>query len=137
MKALFIDPKERRVWEGTLPEDIDERLAAMREFIDCSYVTVGNYFSNKDALFIDDEGLFKSDPDLFRVGAIGQALAGRGIVVGGTPDGESVDVKQSVEELFDCLYWVVPVGKERMLLFDVKAKRPKDSDEEKGEEADE
>jgi hypothetical protein len=50
-----------------------------------------------DALFVDDEGLFKSPPRWFQIAGGHQPFAGKGLIIGSDSDGESRSCKTSVD----------------------------------------
>ncbi len=128
MKALLIDPKEKKVSEVEIPgpdgDDYGEQLKAMRGLIGCDCVSTAHYFhNNNDVVFSDDEALLRPDvPEMFRIGLDAGVIPGKGIVLGGDGQGGSVDVKTTVGQLSSLIYWVVPLRKnDRTVFIDIKA----------------
>lgn len=85
MRAILIDPHAKTVTEvehdGTL-EGIYRAIGA-----DC-VCTVG-LGVDRDAVFLDDDGLFREGQEFFSIGEYPHPLAGKGLVLGCDAEGES------------------------------------------------
>lgn len=69
--------------------------------LDCNIFTTVR-ISESETIYVDDEGLYSGVADkygAFELDTYPQPLMGRGLVLGNTPDGESVDTKLTTEEL--------------------------------------
>jgi hypothetical protein len=108
LTAYLIEPAERRIREILIGHGYDEVNAAIGSRMMC----VGTYLPEGDTVYVDDEGLLSEEPkDFFRVNprwtSAGHVatLCGKGVVLGSDREGESVDVKISLEELADAVSW--------------------------------
>lgn len=63
------------------------------------------YIDDEDTLYIDDEGLYVEDQRYFKWKGYPQPLAGRGLVLGCTPDGDSTDSSKTIEQIQDMVEW--------------------------------
>jgi len=107
LTAYLIDPAERRIKEITIGDGYEEINAAIGSRMMC----VGAYLPDGDAIFVDDEGLLSDEPkDFFRITESAAPLCGKGVVLGSDREGESVDVKISLEELADAVSWGLADG---------------------------
>ena len=100
MKAILIDAVNRKV-ELVMT---DGHFRDMQRQIGCDIMTVGTYLENEDFIYVDDEGLLNGKwKDFFfienKAGSKSQFFAGNGLVLASNEEGESVDVKTSVEDL--------------------------------------
>jgi hypothetical protein len=85
-KAYLIDPVTRTVEEVNYSNDFTD----IYDLIDCDTFTCVNFNKHNDTIFVDDEGLFKSDQQFFHVQGYPQPLAGKGLILGTDDEGESV-----------------------------------------------
>jgi len=94
MKAILIDSKNKTITEvqhdGT-NENI-YKLCGYEQF-DCCDI------GNRDAIFVDGEGLFKKDQTFFIHKDYPQPLAGNGLILGCNSDGESTAPKTTLAEV--------------------------------------
>tara|TARA_R110002020_G_scaffold56674_4_gene156631 strand:+ start:530 stop:955 length:426 start_codon:yes stop_codon:yes gene_type:complete len=107
MKGYRIDPKARRITEVTLGDHYEE----INESIGSRFFCVGSYLPNEDAVFVDDEGLYAEEKHFFRIDprilkcTNPAPLCGIGLVLGADEEGNSVDAKIDLEQLFEAVSW--------------------------------
>lgn len=107
MKGYRIDPKVRRITEVTLGDHYEE----ISESIGSRLFCVGSYLPNEDTVFVDDEGLYAEEKHFFRIDSRIQKntnpapLCGVGLVLGADSEGNSVDAKIGLEQLFEAVSW--------------------------------
>lgn len=96
-KAILIDSKARAISEVEVEEDV----AAYNKLIGSECYTGGPRLPNRDGVLVDDEGLLKLDENttFFAFDNYPQPLAGNGLVLGCRPNGETANVKSSVEDI--------------------------------------
>ncbi len=97
MKAYVIDPINRQVYEVDYSGDYRQ----IYQHIDADTFDVVTINKHGDALFVDDEGLFKENQHFFFIQGYPQPLAGKALVLGTTREGESVSPKVSIETIKD------------------------------------
>jgi len=61
------------------------------------------YLENRDAIFVDDEGLFKDDQRFFMFRGYREPLAGRGLVLGANAEGDTTSPKITMEKLTELI----------------------------------
>ena len=96
MRAIKIDASTHTISEI----NIDANKPKIASQINCDWFCTGLNFPNYDILFVDDEGLLKpcDDFQFWRTDKGRLAIfAGSGLIVGGTPEGESKDAKTTIE----------------------------------------
>lgn len=95
MKAFLIDPFEMKVTEVEHNGDFHQ----IYEFIDARTFDVVRIPYN-DSIYIDDDGLYKSNQRFFIHKDYGYPLAGKALVLGTDGHtGDSTDSKTTLEEL--------------------------------------
>lgn len=96
MKAIFIDTVNRRIEEVVIPK---KGLQKVYELIGegCTLVESAARVKN-DVVFVDEEGMFNGKAGCFTFEG-SHPFHGSGVVCGGTPSGNSADVKLTVEEV--------------------------------------
>lgn len=100
MQAILIDP----FTETIEVVDYSGDWRDISTLLDCDlFSTV--YIDDEDTLYIDDEGLYVEDQRYFKWEGYPQPLAGRGLVLGCTPDGDSTDSSKTVSEIQDMVKW--------------------------------
>lgn len=100
--AYLIDPAERTIKEVIYSGDYKQ----ISQHLGCTYFDVVR-IANNDAIFVDDEGMLTGESQSFFVHTdYPQPLAGRGLVLGTTSEGESVSPKVSLDELRRKVLWV-------------------------------
>ena len=94
-KAYHIDSVNRKITEVIINNytDIYPLLGDGVDIFDA--VTVEKH----DIIFVDDCGLMRSPEHFFLYSSYGHLLAGNGVVMGSSPDGESIDPKMTIDEL--------------------------------------
>lgn len=96
MKAIHIDTILQRVTEVEIPKKgLTEVYRLIGE--DCSLVEIAARDGN-DVVFVDEEGLFHKKFGCFTFDG-SHPFHGSAVVCGGTPSGDSADVKLTVEEV--------------------------------------
>lgn len=86
MKAFLIDPAKETITEV----DYDGTLKHMYKLIGCDCVCTVTLNDKHDTIFLDDEGLYNAD-HFFRYDTYPNPLAGKGLVLGTDPHGESIE----------------------------------------------
>lgn len=91
MTGYLIDPQARTIEPVTVTPGTETGIA---ETIGCDLFTVvemGDPDNGaNDSIFVDDEGLMKPQGFFFKVKGFDQPFAGKGLVLGTNPEGESV-----------------------------------------------
>lgn len=98
MKAIKIDVVKKQVYYI----DMDEGIESLHKELECETFTVPYILENDDALYVDDEGLLVTPDALkgaFAIKGSNQPYFGHGILEGTNDNGESIDVKSSLEEI--------------------------------------
>lgn len=88
MKALLIDPEFNLVKEVEYSGDYDD----IYKLIDCDLFTCVD-LGDGETLYLDDEGLFKSESYQFQLDGAYQPFCGKGLILGTDDDGETVATK--------------------------------------------
>jgi hypothetical protein len=103
-RGYLIDPKERKI---THVHHDTRHYQEIYKLIDCepSPFTVVE-LPNRDVIFVDDEGLLKEPRYFFTIKGYPQPLAGKGLVLGTGPDGQTVSAKMSFQELGEMVGYV-------------------------------
>lgn len=95
MRAILIDPIAKTVTEV----DYGGKYTDIYKLIDCDTFTVVG-IENDDAIYVDDEGLLKDDPKYyFLYQGYAQPLAGKGLVLGTSEDGDSIEPVHTRDEI--------------------------------------
>ena len=100
MQAILIDP----FTETIEVVDYSGDWRDISTLLGCELFTTV-YIDDEDTLYIDDEGLYVEDQRYFKWEGYPQPLAGRGLVLGCTPDGDSTDSSKTVSEIQDMVTW--------------------------------
>lgn len=74
--------------------DVYEQLEC--ELIDCPII-----FKNNDSLYVDDEGMYAKPIGGFIIEGYKQVFFGHGLILGTSDEGESEDVKSSLQYITD------------------------------------
>lgn len=105
MRAILINPHDKSITEV----DYDGRIEHMYELIGCSLVTAVTVYREEDGsqetLWLDDEGLFVNDQKFFMWAEYPQPLAGRGLVLGTSPEGDSIATKLDISKIEPHITW--------------------------------
>lgn len=102
MKAYLIDPNTRTIKEVEYSGNYKD----IYKLCDYTCFTTVQIDDNEDTLFVDDEGLKGSVYQFIGVKGFGQPIAGKGLLLGTTEDGNSVSPKMSLEDLKSRIYWI-------------------------------
>jgi hypothetical protein len=97
MKAYLINPFDQTIIEVEHSGDYKEIYDLIQNGgspFDAVY-----FGSDRDSIFVDDEGLFKEDQRFFKLEGYNQPLAGRGLVLGCDDEGETVAPKITLSDL--------------------------------------
>jgi len=94
--VLVIDSAARTVTAECIPDTLE----ALQECVG-GYIETGWQFPNGDVVFVNEEGLLQQPPgkDWFHIQGLYQPFVGNGVCIGHNEEGESVDVKTSLEDL--------------------------------------
>jgi hypothetical protein len=93
IKVIIIDVKTQSVYE----KEIEHTLKNLQDIVGGN-IEAGHHFENEDALFVDEEGLFKYN-QFFDIGAY-QPFAGSGFIVGTNyRTGETISAKSDLREI--------------------------------------
>lgn len=107
MKVILIDPFDRVIKEIEIDGSLDSMYKAMQ--CDCFDLV---RIDKNDGIFVDDEGLLKlpSEQAFFKWDDYDSPLAGRALVIGCTPDGDSTDANHTVPEIAQKISWLHYIG---------------------------
>ena len=96
MQAILIDPYTQTIEVVEYSGDYKD-ISAM---LGCDLFTTV-YAEMPDTIYVDDEGLYVEDKRFFKLKGYPQPLAGRGLVLGSTDDGDSTDCVSSLQDILD------------------------------------
>lgn len=93
-KGYFIDPNTQSVtdWEW------DGKANFIADKLGCRYFTTIT-LSDKEVLYIDEEGMFRTDTMHFTIQTYPTPLRGKGIVLGYNPHGDTCSSSLSIEQV--------------------------------------
>lgn len=96
MKAIKINSKNKTIEQVEVKDWRD-----ISPLIGCGTFTVAMVLENEDTIYVDDEGLLTlgRDSTFFEFEGGHQPFAGNGLILGCDEEGESCDVKASIEEI--------------------------------------
>ena len=97
-KAIKIDAINKKIYEVEIHNELDD----IYNHLDCDLFTCPVSLDNQDTLYVDDEGLLINLYDYkgsFYFKDFQQPLFGHGLIIGTNNEGDSVDVKSTVEEI--------------------------------------
>ncbi len=97
MKAILIDSKTKTVSEITL----DNSNNPIANALECEWFTAPIIYDNEDTLYCDDEALIsgKEVEGAFMYDGWQYPILNKAIVLGGDEEGNSLDVKRTIEEV--------------------------------------
>lgn len=100
-RTVLIDPFNQTITEQTVEHDLDAYYRLLNvELIEAVYTDDegGSILPDRfDALYVDEEGLLKSDARFFEIS--GKVLAGRAMTIGVTSSGKDAEAKATLEEV--------------------------------------
>jgi hypothetical protein len=103
MKAILIDTNVKEVREIDITGDLGSLYSAIGcDLIESVYAPV---LVGDDVMYVDEEGLFKSDIPMFEFAGGLQPFAGRAIIIGNDDNGESSDVQTPLSIIQDSTYF--------------------------------
>jgi hypothetical protein len=100
MMAILIDPYEETIEVVDYSGDYKD----ISTLLGCDLFT-SVYTEMADTIYVDDEGLYVENQKYFKLKGYPQPLAGRGLVIGVTDDGDSTDCVSSLEDIQDMVSW--------------------------------
>ena len=105
MKAYIVDPFTQLVtateYNGNF-ETISKHIGgSCRMFAAVRLYHTDDYDYVDDHVYIDDEGLYVDDQYFWMHANYPMPLAGRGLILGGTPDGDSTDVSTKMATVME------------------------------------
>lgn len=107
-KALFIDAKSQTISEVKIGRGLQDVYTMIGG--ECQLVETAFYGKDGDWCVVDEEGLFHSHETGFAVmgddGEMLNVFVGSGVMMGADEEGDTVDVKTTVEELSKRIQWV-------------------------------
>lgn len=100
-KGYLIDPEAKKI---THVRHDTKDYRQIYDIIDChpSPFTVV-HLDDHDVIFVDDEGLLKNPRYFFNIKGYPQPIAGKGLVLGGDSQGETVSANIEYEELCELI----------------------------------
>jgi hypothetical protein len=96
MQAILIDPYTETIEVVDYSGDWRD----IKTLLGCELFTTV-YLDDVDTIYVDDEGLYAEDQKFFKLKGYPQPLAGRGLVLGSTEDGDSTDCASSLDDILD------------------------------------
>lgn len=104
MRAILIDPFARSVAEADYSGD----WKTIAPTIQCggSPFTLLTINPERDALYLDDEGLFKQGQKFFSFGSYPTPLGGRALLLGHDAEGETTACSVSLDEIQPLVKWL-------------------------------
>ena len=96
MQGILIDPYTQTIEVVEYSGDYKD-ISAM---LGCDLFTTV-YAEMPDTIYVDDEGLYVENQRYFNIKGYPQSLAGRGLVLGSTDDGDSTDCVSSLQDILD------------------------------------
>jgi hypothetical protein len=103
IKAILIDPFACTITEVEYDGDDYKQIYPLLSHesmkvntFTCAYPSS---LASHDAVYVDDEGLFKNPQRFFLIPSNGQPLAGKGLVIGADDEGESTSAETPLEAL--------------------------------------
>jgi hypothetical protein len=98
MKSYLIDVDKQEIREVDTTDYKD-----FNKYVGCNTGTIPIIFSNEDSLWIDNEGLLKSNMKgftfVFDEDGTQWKFAGNGLLIGSGTEGENADVQMTIERL--------------------------------------
>ena len=110
--ALLIDPEKQIIREVKIPSSENPKhLQAIYAELNCSLVDIVRLDTGNDGVFVDDEGLLKTDPGpFFSFRGFPNPIAGRGLVLGADEDGNSCAPTVTSQELEEQIVWLPTIA---------------------------
>lgn len=99
VRGILIDPVAKTITEVTLNGDykeIHKQIGA--DCFDAVYVD-RRPDGSTEAIFVDDEGLYREGQEFFLWRGYAQPLAGRGLILGANEEGDTVSTRLSLDQV--------------------------------------
>lgn len=98
MRAILINPYTKSISEVSYKGDLDD-MYRLLSWLDhrVSVVEIAGYLVGNDALYVDEEGHFKSNKRFFRIAE--RTFCGCGLVVGTKSNGDDKDATIGLVEI--------------------------------------
>lgn len=100
MFAILIDPSAKTI----TPTELSSDFRDISKQLQCNLFT-SLRLNDSAVMFLDDEGLFKESPSLFKLRDYPSPLAGRALVVGTDEEGETQPCPLTLEEVQSLISW--------------------------------
>lgn len=100
MRAILIDPHAQTIAEVEHNGDFRQIYELIKA--EC-FTTIR--LDDRNALYLDDEGLYKPEQAFFEFGTYPQPLAGRGLILGFNHAGETVPATISIDTIMQNVKW--------------------------------
>jgi hypothetical protein len=97
-RAIVIDPRMQRIIEAQLPEQEEDTLEALQALVG-GYIELAWSFPNGDALFVNDMARIDGEDACFALHNTNGPHMGQGVIVGGTPNGETCGARSSLADI--------------------------------------
>ena len=101
LKAILIDSVNRSITEIDIENSLESIYIAGG--YDCVDIV---YLENNDAVYVDDEGLLNKPQHFFILAGYKQPIAGNGVILGTTDDGDNQDIQSSLDEIKNSVRFV-------------------------------
>ena len=102
LKVIVIDPETHTITEQVMPDHFEE----INKLIGSRCFCLGTRLKNEDILYVDDDGLYNEVLSFFVIDGQPQPLAGKGVFIGTDLEGNSVDIKTSLEAVKEMVRFV-------------------------------
>ena len=99
MRVILVNPFDQTIKEAVYGGDFRE----IYDLIECSTFDVVYMGSGHD-MYVDDEGLLKSNQRFFRFED--RNLAGKALIMKNDSEGESIDADMSLEDVVEAIEWL-------------------------------
>jgi hypothetical protein len=114
IKAILIDPFactiEHVEVDGDDYKSYYPLLSHETKAVDCFTSVQCEVLKGLDTIFVDDEGLNAVPERFFLTVGTGQALAGKGLIIGADENGDPVDAASDIGVIRFCTVFAEPVG---------------------------
>jgi len=124
MKAYIVDPFTQLITATNYNGDyktIMSHIGTGRAFDVVRLYHTDDYDYVDDHVYIDDEGLYVDDQYFWMHANYPMPLAGRGLILGGTPDGDSTNVSTKLATIIDDIRMIGNRFQLQMMLAFAKA----------------
>ncbi len=127
MKAILVDPFTQLVtptkYDGNYKTISKHIGGSCRMFTAVRLYHIDDYDYVDDHVYIDDEGLYVDDQYFWMHANYPLPLAGRGLILGGTPDGDSTDVSTKLATVMEDIRMIGNRFQLQMMMAFAKAEK--------------